>query len=415
MSTLRHVIRLIPLSMLTITPLLTLEAKAEIDLRLSGFGSIGALTTNSDKLGFRRDLSDPKASYQGEINISSLSLLGLQANLEFSENVEFVGQIVLREQPVQNADTILKIASLNWQANDKLEFRLGRSAQRFYMLSDSRHIGFANLWTMPVQEFYAPTGNNYLDGLTAHYRLDLAGGLLTSNFAYGETVVVIEDEISGASKLSFNNSFGVSLEYEKGDWLTRISWTESSNGKDWPQVEQAQQALLYLSQIWPGAISLSRDLSIENKTVRYTNAGVYYDNGKWSVISEIGHIKSESLLLPTTNNAYISLGRHIDLFTPYIIFASSQTETPDQLTNIPPETGPMIAGFVDVFGQGWDQDTFSVGTRWDFHFNMALKAQWDYKQVEKQGMGLWFRGKDGLYPQQNTNVQVISIRWDFTF
>ncbi len=35
-----------------------------------------------------------------------------------------------------------------------------------------------------------------------------------------------------------------------------------------------------------------------------------------------------------------------------------------------------------------DQNTFSLGMRWDFHPQMALKAQWDHTWVRENGGGL---------------------------
>ncbi|WP_096087008.1 hypothetical protein [Agaribacterium haliotis] len=406
-----------PLNLFFIAALAALPVctKAEISTRFSGFGSIGALTTNTDELGFRRDFSDPSPSYSDEINFSSLSVLGLQANISLHDSFEFVGQLVLRDQPVQNSDTLIKIAALNWTPSEEIQFRLGRFSQPFYMLSDSRHIGFANLWTMPVQEFYAPVTNNFIDGAELSYKLELGDGFLMSSINGGTTLVSIEDSALGSQTLEIKNVLGINLEYHYGDIQARLSWNKSSGVSRWDEVDAAQAALEQITPLWPGAKDLSERLSLDENELKYVSAGVQYDNGRWLLIGEAGEIHSNSFILPGTRMAYLSLGYHIDLFTPYISYAITNSDEFYLESPPPPQVAPLVETLTENVKQGWDQRGFSVGLRWDFHFNMAFKFQWDYKSMDRQGLGIWFPNKEGIYPDKDVDAQVLSTRWDFIF
>ena len=89
----------------------------------------------------------------------------------------------------------------------------------------------------------------------------------------------------------------------------------------------------------------------------------------------------------------------------------------DNSQQLPANTLPaeFAESIVNPIARGWIQDGIALGLRWDFDFNMALKAQWDYKQVKADGMGLWFPNENGQYPTEDIDVHIVSATWDFVF
>lgn len=112
---------------------------ADGKVKLSSFGSIGGLTTDTDEIGFKRNLSDPNPSSKGNINTSSLSNLGLQANFYPNEKLDIISQTLFHDQPEFNADTLIKILAVNYRPTPQWQIRLGRTPPRYYFRSDSHH------------------------------------------------------------------------------------------------------------------------------------------------------------------------------------------------------------------------------------------------------------------------------------
>ncbi len=60
-----------------------------------------------------------------------------------------------------------------------------------------------------------------------------------------------------------------------------------------------------------------------------------------------------------------------------------------------------------------EQDTLSLGVRWDLHSRAALKLQWDSTRVHDGGYGLMWRaeGKN----RGDDRIDLVSITLDFVF
>ncbi len=387
-------------------------------LDFSGFGSAGIVSSNTDELGWRRDLNDPSRTYKGDINLTSLATLGLQANAEFSDSIEFVGQVLFFDQGQQNFDSILKIASLNYRPSAAWQIRLGRNAPRMYLLSDSRNIGYAFLWTMPVQEFYSPVTNNYIDGIDVNYSQAMGGGFLNTSVYYGKTVFPIHQGSYDQAELQFDSIAGLDIEYEYDDWMLRGAYLYTEGGKGTGILEEARQGLEDVADLvdWPPIYDLIDVYDLQGKRVSYASLSFRYDDGVYNVVSEAGRFESESPMIPSTTNGYLSVGRHFGLFTPYVLIAKTETSSSFELSEAPPPfLEDQIDGLVGYLNTKLNQTSVSVGMRWDFSLSMALKLQWDIKDVEAGGDSLWFSGKDGTRPDHDEQINIFSARLDFIF
>ena len=59
-----------------------------------------------------------------------------------------------------------------------------------------------------------------------------------------------------------------------------------------------------------------------------------------------------------------------------------------------------------------DQQSFSLGVRWDFYTNIAFKAQWTHFWFGEQGAARWTQEELGNIPSQ---VNLWSLGVDFVF
>jgi len=118
----------------------------------------------------------------------------------------------------------------------------------------------------------------------------------------------------------------------------------------------------------------------------------------------------------------VSGGLRVGAFTPYATYArlkvDSNTSDPGlPLHLLPPEAQPVAAvlnatlnQFLGIFPR---QSTLSLGVRWDFAKNAALKLQVDRVDVADGSTGTFGNIQPGFEPGKT--VRVISAAVDFVF
>ena len=55
----------------------------------------------------------------------------------------------------------------------------------------------------------------------------------------------------------------------------------------------------------------------------------------------------------------------------------------------------------------------TLGTRWDFHPQAALKMAWSSTKVQPYGYALWYR--DVRFDGRSSRIDMLSVSLDFTF
>jgi hypothetical protein len=73
-----------------------------------------------------------------------------------------------------------------------------------------------------------------------------------------------------------------------------------------------------------------------------------------------------------------------------------------------------MASQMAINGSRGDQESITLGTRWDFATKMALKLQWDHIKVNKDGSALWLK-VDTAQPNTAETANVVSLSWDLLF
>ena len=120
---------------------------------LKGFGTMGIARSDNDSIQYMRDLSAPDGlsrNWSGKLD----SLLGLQANIQLSEKTEGVLQLVSRYRYDGTYTPEVTWAFLRHEVSPELSLRAGRLGTEFYMLADSRLVGYANLTVRPQTDYY---------------------------------------------------------------------------------------------------------------------------------------------------------------------------------------------------------------------------------------------------------------------
>lgn len=306
-------------------------------------------------------------------------------------------------------------AYLSYRTTPNITVRGGRMAVDLFMLSEYRNVTFDYLWTHPVVEFYTPLPFTHFDGMDFKYTHPLASGNLDFKIFGG----YVHSDISvyrGTHHMSFLPIVGGNVVYDSLHWKARLSFAsaevdEIKNPGD-PLLEALKQTP---SVIWPQAQDYFNKLNGENKRINYLSAGIIYDKNNWIIQSEAAWAFSR-WINGSMFTGYASAGRRFGPFTIYSTVSGAKTlgektTVTQPLLPLPQFNELQQATQTALNSMRIDQQTFSLGARWDVHPQVALKAQWDHTWIGKHG-GLLLQNE---LLNQNTELDIFSLNLSFIF
>lgn len=391
-------------------------------LRLSGYGTLSYSGDDRGDLAAIRDFTQRPADGQRTGPGWRLdSRLGVHLAYRFTPQVEGVFQAVVRDQITRSLDSSVDLAHLDIQLNPANALRLGRIGYAPFLMSDHRNLGYAYPWVRPPREFYSWIPIFSLDGgeLThdifqgdARWRLRAQLGRSAFDIPMGDADFAFQ-----ADRL-----WSLSLAHQAGPWRLQAGLSGFRSA-----AEAAPLAALHggLSQIGglglPGisaeATALRHATAFKGTQLRYYTLGAAYDDGQWLAQGEVGYSTTDHAIAPASRTAYLALGHRFGDLTPYALFSISR---PDKAPLGPRSDWSAIgqAAFQNTAyfvanSTRQDQETLSLGTRWDFDSRAALKLQWDHSRIHPQGYALWFRSPATNSRASSANLFTVSL--DFVF
>ena len=393
-------------------------------LRLSAFGTLGVVYDGSSKH-LQRDFGQPD-SFHGKTSLLTDSLLGAQFDLRIGNGLDATVQMVAKDRTEQSLDSSLEWAFLRWRPLQDLTLRAGRLGLDLYLLSDCRNVGFAYLWQRPVVEFYGPLLIQNFDGADASYVFKIGEGRLQTRLFGGVTKNSLPFmQPDRVNVLEFNPILGASIGYENDQFRFSAGYARARFAGNLSDVSQVLDGFSSVpQQVWPGSVAISRAIANRHKSINFYSLGASYEGEDWVLQAEAGYLHSDWATVRDIASGYLSLGRHCEAFTPYLVLAAAQTRGAAQTFSAPPITGDpttdaqlsalYLATQLFTPGVAVDQRTVSAGVRWDVQRNLALKLQWDTSRVAAQGGSLWWGPASG--PQSSaTTVNLLSTSLNFAY
>lgn len=382
----------------------------------SGFGTFGYTGTDSQTLGYVRDLSQPTAirdSWSPTLD----SRLGLQGDVDFSGSLHATIQWIAREHEGNFFEQNLEWAFLRWTPSHDLTVRLGRVGADLFLLSDYRNVGYAQPWMTPPHDFYASFPIYHVDGIDATQKWQVANGTLALKIFGGYSFNQLPSFVSAIydAKTTLN---GINLNYEKGNWRSRLGYSYMRIFND-PPFQQLKETLNSpaINAILPGANQLDRYTAVKNSDLHFISLGATYDDGTWLAQTEGGYLHSPTRFLPSTFLSYLSLGRRVKAFTFYTLLGLSESFQDPVTMPQPLVNTTQIKALTDstenlLNGRNKNEKSVSLGMRWDFYDKMAFKFEWNHYFIDQSGAGTWLKEKN-LATSEEVNVWSLGI--DFVF
>ncbi len=352
------------------------------NLSISGFGTLGAASSNTDKVQFAR--YNQAEGITDKIRIGLDTNLGLQATYKFNDQLSGTAQILTRKNTSPTFTTDLTWAFLKYKINDELSARAGRVALPIFMISDYQNVGYANTMMRPPIEMYGQAPLENADGADLNYQ-----------HSYGDTNFTAQGVVGvSRGKLFIANTnsvatyrapvYGMSLSAEHGPLTVRLSHVMAElSSNDIASLNSLTGTL--------GAVGfgqLGADIAVNKKKIGFTALGAVLDWNNLLVQAEYGQRRAKDKIYIADNNSwYLMAGYRFGKILPYYTHASVTTK--DSSISLPagfPASGALSAGVRGLL-QGVEQDSDLIGVRWDFAKSAALKVQVDRaKPKAKNGM-----------------------------
>ena len=404
------------------TPLAHAAIYESEQVRISGFTTIGVARGGNDILGHRRNVAQ-KGQFDNDLAWETDSLIGIQLDTSFSQSLDAAIQAVAKKRFNNSVENSIEWAYLRYRHDRNLTFRAGRIGLDVYMLSDYRSVGFSYLWARPPMEFYSPSAFFYFDGIDINYSFDLGRGLFSAKLFFGESENQFEFDNEGRD-FKLKNGRGLALAWENEHWLTRFTYLTLDFDRSLNKAvrtEEFRAPLMAAYQAgWTQALELFEDIEVGNNGIDYYALGISYDNAPWVIQSEINLLDSDYELIPPYSGRYFSVGYRIGDVTVYSLLAKGyRTESRKKISELPPAPASVPAfvelreNVVKAFNSlSGDQESLSLGMRWNIRYDTALKLQWDHSRVEPAGGFLWEQREP---PEKTQSLNTYSINLNYIF
>jgi len=248
------------------------------------------------------------------------------------------------------------------------------------------------------------------DGVDASYRASLAGASNTVQVAAGRA----DSRFPGAISIARGMLMMVDT-FESGPLTVRATWGRSRITL--PAFEPVFDGFRLFG---PQGKALADRFSVSRLLVPFYGAGASYDPGPWFVMGEWVAIKADAAL-GARSAWYLSAGRRFGKLTPYATYSRARagefSDTGLSLAGLTPEQAAAAAGLNaalnTILSSKIAQGNLSVGARWDFRRNAALKLQLDHVRVTPGSSGSFGNIQPGR--PSGSHVNLLSATLDFTF
>lgn len=309
------------------------------NVKISGFGSVGVGKANNGA-GY--------AHYTDERYDTNIdSILGLQFEFKVNDQAKVVTQISASGRYDWDVDVDSAYISYDF---DGFTARAGKMKAPLFMFSDYVDVGYAYPMIRPSQEMYENIILSSYTGADMLIPFDIGESTLLLQPFGGNSEIKERDSSFGNTKLDMFLGLTAHLYYD--DWTFRTSYIT------------AQTAVQGLDDITDSTVGLIAN-TIDDETASFIALGLQYDNGDLMLLAEATQT-TVSGEFTDVFSAYALTGYRFGSVMPYIMVSHNQTTDNDK------RDGTNLSGL------SYESMAYSLGSRWDFAQNVALKLDVTY-------------------------------------
>jgi len=376
------------------------QAADEGQVRISGFGSLVATHASTNRADFAPASMSNGPGHTRDWDLNRDSRLGVQLDARLSERLSAVVQAITYKRYDDSMRPEVSLAHVKFAPDNAWTFRLGRMAMPFYLVSDFRRVGYATPWLRPPQEFYGLDFTSY-DGAEATWSEPVGDWILTASGYMGNG----ESKLADGSVGKAHHMRGGYVSAEWGDHLWRASYVAAEMTVDSPA------DALFDAYRQFGAGQVARQYKPRDAYTSFTSIGYQWTPGDWLVMAEYGVVSNENTIFTAFTSAYVTVGYSFGNVRPYLTLARRKARLADPVDSGIAPLDSALNGALAASDNS--QSTTSLGVRWDFHANAALKVQYDHVDLAGDSRGGLQNVQAGFRPGSNYDVLAVGV--DFVF
>ncbi|MBF0574268.1 MAG: hypothetical protein HQK69_11030, partial [Desulfamplus sp.] len=316
----------------------------------------------------------------------------------------------------------MELAYLGINPKPEIDIRIGRISYDPFLMSDIRDTGYAYLWVRPPIEFYSRIPIFFIDGVDLAYNLEINNVEWRFKIQQGRKNIPLA---MGQENYDFksNNVSSCSITRYCGKLSLKVGYsffTSKNEVSAFSEIDRylediASKTEKYFPNISSEALYLRNEIRFKDNDISYITLGASYDDSKWLAQSEISLMRADGDVAPNGYAGYFSLGYRFGNLTPYFLFGKIEpyTDIHEPVNDWGNWSSLQSSAIYILNSTRMEQYSNSLGLRWDFSNQAAIKIQWDNIHIEPYGYGL-FNKKIELLPYFNT-VNLYSLSMEFTF
>ncbi|MDQ3205236.1 MAG: porin [Pseudomonadota bacterium] len=345
--------------------------QAQAEVRFSGFGQVIAGSTSGEDDRF------PMRGYTNEVDFQEESLFALQIDADLNERVTATAQLLADGS--EDFEPELAWAYANVKLGKGFSTKIGRQRIPFYRYSDFLDVGYAYPWVRPPVAMYNQPWSN-ADGISLSHNTYLGKWFSQAQVIVGRFEGDID--INGAQVQSeLDQLRGVSWDMEYDEWLSlRAAYLTADVTISGSSLDGFTGFLRSV-----GLGNLASGLDYQDDRGTFKSLGFKVDRANWLVVSEYAELEIDDSVYDSIDRRdwYVSVARRFGAFTPYVNHGRRDAGQNTALLRGLPPGSPLHAGVsAAIASQSLDEQFDSVGVRWDFDSNVALKA--DYTRFNSE-------------------------------
>ncbi|WP_430461782.1 hypothetical protein ACQUQU_03060 [Thalassolituus sp. LLYu03] len=400
--------------------------------------SANALPEGLDVSGFARVVAGVVSETEREIggygeraSLRQQSLFALQPTYTFTDEWSVTGQLLAHSS--DNRESGVEWLYLSYRPADAWLFRAGKLRMPFFTYSDGIDVGYSYPWVSAPAQVYSNYLFSTFNGVSGTYNFagDNFAFDIEAYYGYFDGDILIAgskvdaagrvDDLRGVVLNVRSNNIGLRLSYHRGYNDTRIDLLE-------PLQNGLAQA----------GFNASADSLNSAGEVSFIQAAMTYDTLSSFYKAEWVKTKSEFAAAPYLSGYYLTAGRNLGYWvgdwTLHGTYAASSYSDPKAETELQPilAAGPsadplanalyeMAAGYYQLFSAlpNGSMDSYTVGLRWDFETNQALKLDVTYFKETSPRSGFFATPSTGFYTEDNSNdkysATLFQLGWEWVF
>jgi hypothetical protein len=405
-------------TVITTALLVTTQADA-VDLgygvNFKAFGTLGLVYSDNDGADYVTS-THAQATGAGRSDAVSYkvdSKLGAQFDWQANEKLSLSTQFLTKHYEDNTWTPRIESAFLKYVVASELDIRAGRIRPPVFNLSEFLDVNFANLWVRPPIEHYSAVPFTYMNGA------DLLWSTQSGEIAWLVQPYIGQAKVDNAwENTNDSDVVGLNIRAGQDDFTFRAGYAQTRFRVSGATIDYALDALYGLCQNDPVACELANEIDSKDAKATYLSLGGNWDNGDYFILGEWSKSDLNVDFFPEMQSWYLSGGVRIKSWTPYITYA----KTKDASSIYTGSTNPYTNGIINEMHNGvmQGQHSMSLGVRYDFMQNMALKAQWDHVETDCKGSqadtcGGVFANMSSGFSDEPQDAEVISLSIDFIY